>query len=617
MTIQTTKIQLPKDEPLELGSKRMEFQPGTVLWDRYEVRAALGSSSLGELWRCHDREEDKEIALRWLPPDMRRSKPAMATIHAGIRRIADQTHPNLATIRQIVYVGDQIFLVGDFAPGEDIGSWGRAGAGGRRTLEEVLPVLRQVADALDFAHGRRIIHHNLKPSNIYLDADGVVRVTDFGLAPLRHMTIVHGEAVRGGTTGAYQAPELREGEAPDSASDQYALAVLAWELLAGAPPEADGSGDPPGDLPGAARAALRRAMSRKPRNRFASCADFARALGGERVVGKRGRSAAEWRRIQMRVALAVVGVALAGVALAGGRTLLAWLSEPRKAAVAEEPEKPSGPKLTKPAKPKEAARKVVAKLTAPGPMPVEGQPWVTRTGGMEFVWAPSLGMWIGRFEVTNEDYRRMDPAHDSGMFRELTLGEARQPVVRVNFCDTVGFAAWVTEQERAAGALPEGWRYRLPSRAEAIAYTLAGGMQSYPWGELWPPSRGNYGDGALRKAFSDLQSIPEYQDGFAVTAPVEESGENAWGLFGAGGNVWETTSVAAGGATFGGWQGGGWDDHLQTRLKCDVLYGYIGNARGAVNGFRLVLGRIADEAPAAAAGAAPAAGGASGAPGPG
>ena len=102
MTFQTTKIQPPEEGRLDLGRQVRTLRVGTVLWGRYEVAAVLGSGELGELWRCLDRETGGEICLRWLPPDMQRSKPIMAVIHAGIRRISDQTHPNLAAIRQIV-----------------------------------------------------------------------------------------------------------------------------------------------------------------------------------------------------------------------------------------------------------------------------------------------------------------------------------------------------------------------------------------------------------------------------------------------------------------------------------------------------------------------------------
>jgi serine/threonine protein kinase len=593
MTTQTTKINLADDDRYEFAHKIRDLRVGTLLWDRYEITAVMGSSELGELWRCYDLELGKEVSLRWLPPDMQRSKPVMALLHAGIRRISDKTHPNLAAIRQIVYVGDQIFLVGDFAPGVDVGTWGRAGAEGKRTLEEALPVLQQAAAGLDFAHGKRIIHRNLKPTKLFMGPDGVVRVTDFGLAPHHHMTIINGEAVRSGTTGPYLAPELREGEEePDSASDQYALAVLAWELLAGTPPGLDA--EPPADLPGSARVALRRAMARKPRNRFVSCADFVKALGGERVGGRRRRSAAEWRRIrfytEVAIALLMVGACL-------GLGIFAMLAWTELQAVSTPTIIVPPPLEPEPSKPQPAVRAPPQPLIATTPLPFEGKPWVTQTAGMEFVWVPAMGLWVGRFEVANDEYMQKDPEHDSGEYHGLSLNGSRQPVVRVNFEDALAYAAWLTGQERAAGKLEDGWRYRLPSRYEAITYTRAGTAQGYPWGEHWPPTRGNYADSSLATAFSDLQSILGYQDGFPTTAPVEFSGENGWGIFGAGGNVWETTSKEPGFTLFGGWQGGGWDDHQAARTRCDTLYGFIGNARGAVNGFRLLLAPVAGETP--------------------
>ncbi len=581
---------------------------GTVLWERYEILSRLGLSARGELWHCRDRDTGQEVTLRRLAADIRRSKQAMGVIHAGIRRLSNQIHPHLATIRQLVYVGEQIYLIGDFAPGVDVGTWGRAGVGGKRTLEEVLPVLRHVAAALDFAHSRRIIHRNLKPSNVFIGPDGVARVTHFGVVPHHHVTIIHGEAIRVGATGPYLAPELRdedEGGEPDSASDQYALAVLAWDLIGGAPPGLDLV--PPPEIPGFARAALRRAMARKPRNRFVTCTDFVKALGGERVTGRRGRSVTEWRRIRKTLAWALALISLGAVLGGGGFVLSQWYQAPSLPVAISPPPRPRPPPPKEKPPPEEPAPAPVQRLVAMTPLPEAGKPWVTQTAQIQFVWVPPMGMWVARFEVTNGEYQEKDPEHDSGEFRGLSLNGSRQPAVRVNFGDAVAYAAWLTERERTAGKLTEEWRYRLPSSFEAISYTRAGMLRTYPWGETWPPGRGNYADDSLDKAFPDLQSIGNYQDGFPATAPVEASGENEWGLFGAGGNVWETTSKTPGGAEFGGWQGGGWDDYLSGRLECGTLYGFIGNARGAVNGFRLVLAPATKELslPAADAAAPP------------
>lgn len=584
----TTKLDNPRGEAENVDLRHQPaLRVGTVLWDRYEVVAVLGASELGELWRCYDRDEQRDVAVRRLPHDLAHSKSVLAIIHAGIQRIADQTHPNVAAIRQLVYVGDQIYLVGDFAEGVDSGTWARQGPDGRRPLEDVLPLLTQVAAALDFAHTRHIIHRNLKPSNIFLNENGGVVVTDFGLAPHRQLTLYHGEAVRTGTTGAYVAPELHHKGAPDSASDQYALAVLTWELLAGAPPEEKEGSEWPPDLSAAAKAALRRAMATKPRKRFVTCTDFVRALAGERVSGRRGRSRADWQRLgRLYGTVALVVVLLGGVGLLG-RSVAEWMAQPSPPPAAPEWQTPvKKPRRTVAAQP---AYKPPEPLVATTPLPVANKPWVADTVPMEFVWISTLQMWVGRYEVTNDEYLQKEPEHQSGEFKGICLSGSRQPVVRVNFHDSVAYATWLTEQERAAGKLPADLCYRLPTRGEAIAYTRAGMTSTYPWGDVWPPTRGNYADSALSAAFTDMPAISGYQDGFPTTAPVEMSGENAWGLFGAGGNVWETTARDATAEKFGGWQGGGWEDHLPARMVSDALYGFVGNARGAVNGFRLVL----------------------------
>ena len=312
MTVQTTKIYAPEETHPEVLAQRRELSIGSILWDRYEVVALLGSSTLGEVWLCRDREENKDVSLRWLPPAMRRSKQVMASIHQAIRRMTDALHPSLAAVQQLVYVGDQIYVIGAYAPGEDIGTWMASGPDGPRTLEELIPILQQVAEGLDVAHSHGIIHRNIKPSNIRVDDDGVGRVTDFGLTPHRHVTVTAGAAKREGVSGAYLAPELHGGGEPDSASDQYAFAALTWELLAGAPPQPGAA--PPAEWPPAIRAALRRAMAPQPRARFVNCADFVRALSGERVTARRPRSRAEWQRIYRRI-MAVAGIAVSALAV--------------------------------------------------------------------------------------------------------------------------------------------------------------------------------------------------------------------------------------------------------------------------------------------------------------
>jgi formylglycine-generating enzyme required for sulfatase activity len=585
--MQSGAVSAPSETPPQLGEVRI----GAILWERFEVAALLGTSELGELWRCYDRDLRRQVVLRSLSAELRRSKQMLAAVHAGIQRMSDQTHPNLAAIRQLIYVGDSIYVMGDYATGNNLDAWRQKGEGGTRALAEILPILEQVAAALDFAHGQQIVHRNLKPSKVYVDEKGVARVTDFGLAPNRSAPQVHG------TTGAYLAPELRrKGAVPDEASDQYAFAAVAWELLAGNPPGCEGGELPEGVSP-CVREAFKRALSRRAWCRYRSCGDFVRALKGEKVAERRGRNEEDWKRMRLRLGLAAAGVALAVLLVGAGMGLASWLGgASAEAGVAGEVEVPAED-APAPAAETQRGWQPPTPWVADTELPTPGRPWVAGTVGMEMAWIDALQMWVGRYEVTNGEYVKKEPGHESGETDGICLNGPRQPAVRINFDETVAYAAWLTEQERAAGRLAEGWRYRLPSRLEAIAYTRAGGASVYPWGDAWPPVRGNYADEALGSAFPGKASIAGYNDGFAATAPVERSGENAWGLFGAGGNVWETTSREPGSAEFGGWQGGGWEDHLPSRIASDAFYGFKGNARGAVNGFRLVLAPIDGERP--------------------
>ena len=576
------------------------LRSGTVLWGRYQAEAELGESVLGQVWLCRDTQADgAPVVLRWLPPDVRRSRALLSVLHENIRKLSESDHPNVAPVRQMVYAGAEIYLVGDYAPGATLAEWAEgleADRDGKRpTLDELLPVLAQAAAALDFVHGQGAAHGNLTPTNVFVDEDGAVRVTDFGLAFGRHTSMRRGEDTDGGAAEAealavaFRAPEQRTGGDADSAADQYSLAALACWTMTGRATPADSDW---ADWPPKARAAFRRALNPKPGKRFVTCGDFVRALRGERVGGRR-KGSAEARRKVLRIAGIAAGV-VALVALGAGAVLgIAKVLNGRSvvdAVMAERPEVTETPvtyaaRNTQPVKP----------LVAETPLPVEGKPWVASTVPMEFVWVFEMQMWIGRFEVTNEEYLEMNPNHESGRFvspkgsMAVSLEGKNHPVVGVNFAEAYRYARWLTEREREAGKLPDGWAYRLPSAAEAEAYIRAGSNAEYPWGDALPPVRGNYADDTLAAVFSDMPVIEGYRDGAICTAEVQESGENAWGLFGANGNVWETASREPGDSHFGGWFGGAWDDWQPNRLRADARYGFRGDAHGMVNGFRLVL----------------------------
>jgi formylglycine-generating enzyme len=225
--------------------------------------------------------------------------------------------------------------------------------------------------------------------------------------------------------------------------------------------------------------------------------------------------------------------------------------------------------------------------------PVVGQNWRSPATGMEFVWIAPMNMWVGRYEATNGEYRRMHPNHDSGEVFGHSLNGNRQPVVAVNFDDAKAYAEWLTQQDRAV--LGEA-RYRLPSEQEWETYARCGDNRTYPWGDEWPPRRGRAGNywGEECPSEKPLQHwrIAGYNDGHRVTCNVEPSWANPWGLFGVGGNVWEVCARDRAGQSFGAWRGASWIDFMEGGLRVSARdEDDDPSARDEYSGFRLVLSR--------------------------
>lgn len=227
---------------------------------------------------------------------------------------------------------------------------------------------------------------------------------------------------------------------------------------------------------------------------------------------------------------------------------------------------------------------------------------------MEFVWVQELGVWVGRYEVTNGEYRARLPSHSSLGYEGHDLDGSRQPVVQITWKDACAFAAWLTDMEQRTGRLQDGSRYRLPTESEFMAYAQCGDAREFPWGGTWPPERpgaGNYADLSARTSFHGMHGIDGYTDGYPVSCDVEDSGTNAWGLAGVGGNVWECCAADAGEEqAFGAWRGGSWCNATESLLVCSSRIDHYSTTPNSVGGFRLVLEPRAVSASAPSASAA-------------
>ncbi len=202
---------------------------------------------------------------------------------------------------------------------------------------------------------------------------------------------------------------------------------------------------------------------------------------------------------------------------------------------------------------------------------------------LEFVWIEAIKSWVEKYEVTNEEFRRYAPDHNSGEFEGFPLDEPRQPVVNVSYNDAVAFAEWIN----LTAKLPAGYKCRLPDGSEWLTFAQCGDMRRYPWGNEWPPNYGNYHG---QEGAGTSGKMADYNDGYPVTCPVEKSGKNPWGLYGIGGNVCEWTSE---------WydkthecrvlRGASWDSSDSDSLKCAYRGLSIPTVRLNTIGFRVLL----------------------------
>ena len=278
----------------------------------YRIDALLGKGGMAEVYKVTHTNLHRSEAMKVLPPAMTHDHSFVERFLHEARTAANLHHPNIAVIHSVSDAGaPQPYFTMELVEGGDLADW--LAVRGPLPLPEALPIVRQVAEALDYAHSRGLIHRDVKPGNVLLKSEGahpgahpVVKVVDFGIA--------RAQEEQGGTrltktgmivgTPEYMSPEQAgSGARVDHRTDIYALGVIAYEMLCGQPPfraEKDTSmfsvimqhvrdePRPPIEhiptLSKAANAAILKALAKNPEDRFASCGEFVRGLAGEIAV---------------------------------------------------------------------------------------------------------------------------------------------------------------------------------------------------------------------------------------------------------------------------------------------------------------------------------------------
>ncbi|AXO34752.1 serine/threonine protein kinase [Micromonospora sp. B006] len=266
-----------------------------VLSGRYRLEDRVATGGMGDVWRATDLVLGRPVAVKVLLPALVSDPDFIARFRSEARIMASLRHPGVVQVfdcgeDELPSGGRADYLVMEFVAGEPLSR--RIEDAGCLEVAETMSIVAQVAQALHAAHGRGIVHRDVKPSNLLVQDDGTVVLVDFGVARSTNVTsITSTNAVPG--TALYMAPEQAAGRPVSGATDVYALGAVAYCCLTGSPPFTgdnplqvavrhldDEPPELPAEIPASVRELVSRALAKDPADRYptaAAMADAARA----------------------------------------------------------------------------------------------------------------------------------------------------------------------------------------------------------------------------------------------------------------------------------------------------------------------------------------------------
>ena len=208
------------------GPSGEALAPGALLAERYRILGLVGRGGMGEVYRAEDLRLGQSVALKFLPPAVAEDPQRLAQFHHEVRIARQVSHRNVCRVYDIGEDHGRVFLTMELIDGEDLA--GLLKRVGRFPEERATEIARQICAGLAAAHDCGVLHRDLKPANVMLDADGRVRITDFGLAGLAGSFT----DIRSGTP-AYMAPEQLAGREVSERSDIFSLGLVLYEIYTG------------------------------------------------------------------------------------------------------------------------------------------------------------------------------------------------------------------------------------------------------------------------------------------------------------------------------------------------------------------------------------------------
>lgn len=207
----------------------MPLDTGSLLGERYRLGGVLGRGGAADVFRAHDTLLDRDVAVKVLRETTEDDRDR-ERFEIEARTVANLGHHGLVTVLDAGITTEQPYLVMELVDGETLGT--RLGRG-VLTSDEARPIGQALAESISYAHGRGVVHRDVKPANVLLGSNGRVKLADFGIARIIGDTVRHTRTGHAIGTAAYLAPEQVLGEEVTGAADVYALGLTLLEALTG------------------------------------------------------------------------------------------------------------------------------------------------------------------------------------------------------------------------------------------------------------------------------------------------------------------------------------------------------------------------------------------------
>jgi serine/threonine-protein kinase len=203
---------------------------GTIIAKRYEIIESLGRGGMGQVYRVYDKKIEGEVALKIIKPEISSSKKTIERFRNELKLAREISHRNICRMYDLNEDEGTYFITMEYVPGENLKSFIRRSE--LLSIGKTINIAKQICDGLAEAHRQKVVHRDLKSSNIMIDKQGNTRIMDFGIARFLGSKDITDAGMRIGTP-EYMSPEQAEAKETDHRSDIYSFGIVLYEMLTG------------------------------------------------------------------------------------------------------------------------------------------------------------------------------------------------------------------------------------------------------------------------------------------------------------------------------------------------------------------------------------------------